>query len=709
MRISKFFMTMITALMVIAVFPWLARAAGSDANADLTSIHQGAGALSPAFSPSVTEYWVKMRSSEQGFYTSAIPADSGAKMAYSMNGSAWITLPENTSTGYIATNRGENKFQFKVTSADSSTIKTYTIHVYFPSTNDVDLSDLRISGTTLSPPFAPSTTSYTASTVPYATSSVSLTGVLDDPAASFVVNGTLGSDGTPFGPIPLNVGSNTITVRTTSYDGTANKTYTITVMRAEPGTNAELSALTVSGNTLSPPFQPYLMGYVLADVSYATREMTVTPTAADSAATVQLQVNDGGFTTVSSGLPSQPFALNVGGNRIQVKVVAEDGMTTNTYTMTVKRKNNNAWLSGLDVAPGTLNEPFAQDRQTYTMADVPYATSSLTVTPTLSDPNATVYVRANGGSFMLAASGSPAILPLTVGSNTLEIKVLAEDPSEEKIYTLAVTRLKNSDASLSALTVSPGYLDFSSQVTDYSLTVSRSVPSLTVKPVLPDSNPVAKIQVRVNGGSYVPVQSGTDSPALPLVSGVQNVIEVLVTAQDGTTRVYTIRVSQAGTPVLTKLVMDGMKVRLTFSEPLQSVADATYFSVTNMSRSAALSVTDLVYTPGAAEAGFTASGPLQPGDDLEFRIQAGAVSSLSGETNAAVSLKVVYGDPIQQMQRRLADLDTDHDGIGIREVLAYLNSPYGHNDLNGDGQFTREDVAIVLKQVGAKFVSPQQS
>ncbi|WP_025846677.1 cadherin-like beta sandwich domain-containing protein [Paenibacillus ehimensis] len=706
MRIAKLLMIIFTAMMFIVVFPWHARAAASDANADLTSIHQGAGALTPAFSPSVTEYWLKMRSSEQGFYTAAIPANAGATMAYAMNGSAWITLPENTSTGYIATNRGENTFQIKVTSADSSTVKTYTIHVYFPATNDADLSDLRISGVALNPAFQPSRTSYTAS-VPYTTSSLSLTGMLDDRAATFVVNGTLPADGTAFGPIPLNVGSNTITVHTTSYDGTANKTYTITVMRAEPGTNSQLSALSVSGSKLSPPFQPNLLGYVLADVGYATREMTVTPTAADSAATVQLRVNEGDFITVSSGLPSQPIALNVGGNRIQVKVTAEDGTAATTYTMTVKRQSNNAWLSGLDVAPGTLNEPFAYDRLAYTMANVPYATSSLAVTPALSDANASVYVRANGGSYKPAASGSPAILPLTVGSNTLEIKVLAEDPSEEKIYTLTVTRLKNSGASLYGLSVSPGHLDFSSQVTDYSLTVSRSVSSLTVKPVLPDSSRGAAIQVRINGGSYVPVQSGMNSPALPLISGVPNVIEVLVTAQDGTTtRLYTIRVSQAGTPVLTKLVMDGMNVRLTFSEPLRSVADATYFSVTNMSRNAALSVTDVVYTPGAAEAGFTASGPLQPGDELEFRIQAGAVSSFSGETNAAVSLKAVYGDAIQQMLRRLADLDTDHDGIGIREVLAYLNSPYGHNDLNGDGQFTREDVAIVLRQIGTKFVSP---
>ncbi|SCW65627.1 Cadherin-like beta sandwich domain-containing protein [Paenibacillus tianmuensis] len=602
MRIAKLLMFVFTAMMFIVVFPWQTQAAVSDADVDLTSMHQGAGALSPDFSPSVTEYWLKMRSSEQGFYTAAIPANSKATMAYSMNGSAWITLPLNTSTGHIPTNRGENTFYIKVTSADSSTIKSYKIHVYFPATNDANLSNLHVNGAALIPPFQSTTTNYTVS-VPYATSSLSLTGVLNDPAATFLINGTAVADRAAFGPIPLNVGGNTITVQTTSYDKTANKTYTISVVRAAPGTNAQLSALTVSGSTLSPLFQPLHMGYVLADV--------------------------------------------------------------------------------------------------------PYSTSSLAVTPVLSDANASaVYVRANGGSYIQAVSGSPVTLPLTVGSNKLEIKVLAEDPSVEKIYTLSVTRLKNSDASLSGLSVSPGHLDFSSQVTDYSVTVSRSVPSITVKPVLPEGNPVAKIQVRVNGGSYVSVQSGMDSPTLPLISGVPNVIEVLVTAQDGTPRLYTIRVTQAGTPVLRKLIMDGMKVRLTFSEPLRSVADATYFSVTNMSRNAALSVTDVVYTPGAAEAGFTTSGLLQPGDDLEFRIRAGAVSSFSGETNAAVSLKVVYGDAIQQMQRRLADLDTDRDGIGIREVLAYLNSPYGHNDLNGDGQFTREDVAIVLGQIGAKFVSP---
>jgi hypothetical protein len=804
--IARLLIISLTAVMFIIVSPWIARAV--DANADLASIYQATGPLSPAFSPSVTEYSVKMRSSETGYYTAATPSSSGATMEYSMNGGSWVGISSNTSTGYLETNRGNNTFQFRVTATDLTTTKTYTIHVYLPSLNDADLVDLRSSETTLSPSFQSSTTSYTAS-VPYTTSSISFTGVLNDSAASFKINGAAASDGVAYGPIPLNVGSNTLTVQTKSYDTTASKTYTIEVTRATPSMNADLSALTVAGNTLSPAFQSNQSAYTLSDVSYATSQMTVTPTIADSTATVQVRVNGGSFATVSSGSSSGPLALNVGSNSIQVKVSAQDGTTTNTYTMTmnrksnnaslsgltvtpgslnetfasgtlaytmadmnyatdtltvtptlsdtagafvhvkvnggsytpvtsgygmdvpltvgsntvqlevlaedtsfskqytitVHRKNNDASLSGLTVTPGSLNEPFASSKLVYSMADVSYSTSSLTLTPTLSDTvGASVYVRINGDSYTQVPSGHPAPMSLKVGSNTVEVKVLAQDTAIAKIYTLTVLRLGNSDTSLFGLTFSSGYLDFSTQVTDYSLTVSRSTNALKVKPSLSANNTVATIQVRINGGSYSIVQSGMDSQSLSLASGVQNVINVLVTAQDGTNRLYTIKVNQSGTPVLNDLMIEGVKAKLTFSEPLRSITDATYYTIYNVNRNATLSVTEVVYTAGSPEVNLTVNGLLLPGDELEFRIKAGAVNSFIGETNAAVNRKIFYGDPLHQMLQRLADLDTDHDGIHINEIIAYMNTAFGGNDVNGDGQFTREDVLIILSQIRTKVI-----
>ena len=69
-----------------------------------------------------------------------------------------------------------------------------------------------------------------------------------------------------------------------------------------------------------------------------------------------------------------------------------------TYTVTVTRAaNSNADLSNLTLSDGTLNPAFDSNTTSYT-ASVPNATSSMTVTPTAADANATIQVRVNGGT-----------------------------------------------------------------------------------------------------------------------------------------------------------------------------------------------------------------------------------------------------------------------------------------------------------------------
>jgi len=65
--------------------------------------------------------------------------------------------------------------------------------------------------------------------------------------------------------------------------------------------------------------------------------MTVTPTAAD--ATASIIVNG---TTVASGAASPAIELAVGTNTITTLVKAQDGVTTNTYTLTVTRASGGA-------------------------------------------------------------------------------------------------------------------------------------------------------------------------------------------------------------------------------------------------------------------------------------------------------------------------------------------------------------------------------
>ncbi|MFB5678395.1 cadherin-like beta sandwich domain-containing protein [Paenibacillus terreus] len=441
MKPARYFITCFTAfLLFISVFPWHAQAATSDGNADISTIYQGAGALSPAFSPSVTEYSVRMRSTEPNYYFAVATANPDATIEYSMNGGNWTPLMYYTSSGYLATNRGDNTLLIRVTSTDLTTTKTYTLHIYFPETNDADLSDLQAEQATLSPDFDPSETSYTAN-VPYTVDSISLTAVLDDPAATLTINGAAATSGTPSSSIPLNVGATVIPIRTLAADSNTTKTYTATIWRDSPGTTAELSNLAVPGHTLSPTFAASTTAYSLADVGYADSTLTVIPTTADAFASVQVRVNGGAYTAVGS----DPLNLNVGDNQIEILATAQDGNTSKLYTLSVRRKNNEASLSGLAVSPGGLNESFTRGVFHYTMEDVGNETDTLTVQATLSDTaGASARINVNGGAYTTVTSGSSLDVPLSTGSNTITVVVTAEDENYSSTYTLLVNRLQNS-------------------------------------------------------------------------------------------------------------------------------------------------------------------------------------------------------------------------------------------------------------------------
>ena len=68
---------------------------------------------------------------------------------------------------------------------------------------------------------------------------------MNDSGASYVIK--LGGVTDADGDISLAVGSNVITVEVTAEDDSTTRTYTVTVTRAAPSTDATLSGLTLSG------------------------------------------------------------------------------------------------------------------------------------------------------------------------------------------------------------------------------------------------------------------------------------------------------------------------------------------------------------------------------------------------------------------------------------------------------------------------------
>jgi hypothetical protein len=307
----------------------------------------------------------------------------------------------------------------------------------------------------------------------------------------------------------------------------ATQTYTLTVQ----STNAALSNLSLSSGALSPTFASGSYAYS-ASVTNATTSITVTPTVAQSNATVK--VNN---TTVASGSASGSISLSVGSNIITTVVTAQDGTTTQTYTTTVTRAAaSTATLSVLTLSSGTLSPIFASGTASYT-ASVTNATSSITVTPTVTDTNSTVKVN---GTTVASGSASGSI-SLSVGSNTITTVVTAQDGTTTQTYTTTVTRAAaaSNDATLSAFSISSGTLSptFASGTTSYNASVANSVSSITATPTRNQANAT----ITVNGTA---VTSGSASGAISLSVG-SNTITTVVTAQDGTTtQTYTTTVTR---------------------------------------------------------------------------------------------------------------------------------------------------------------------
>ena len=155
-----------------------------------------------------------------------------------------------------------------------------------------------------------------------ATSAVNL---LSQGTATFTLSGTVSASAT--GTV-----SNTVTVGAPAGiadPNATNNSATDTDTVSAAGNDADLSNLTLSKGALNPAFASGTVSYS-ASVASAANTLTVTPTLADSAATVKVN-----GTSVASGNASGPITLNPGSNLITVAVTAADLVTTKSYTVNV--------------------------------------------------------------------------------------------------------------------------------------------------------------------------------------------------------------------------------------------------------------------------------------------------------------------------------------------------------------------------------------
>jgi gliding motility-associated-like protein len=425
----------------------------------------------------------------------------------------------------------------------------------------------------------------------------------------------------------FSAGGITLTGGTLSGSISGSGPYTFTVTPDAPGTATTVSiaagvARDAAGN-VSAASSTYSLTYnqlITATPSInspangaavASTRPVYTGTAA-AGSTVRVYVDGDTLTGIAtlSGTAwsfTQPTALDAGSHRVYVTAqVAGRAVSVPSQASNFTVLSAVATLSNLSITPGTLSPAFTVGTTIYT-AEVNNSVSSITVTPVAGAAGQVIMVN----SSTVASGTASGLIALNAGQNTIAIQVTAPDGITRQSYTLVVTRGTSTNNNLTSLTASAGALMpvFSSGITGYAITVPNSTASTTITPTATDANATLK----VNG---VTVTSGSASSPIALAVGITS-ISTVVTAQDGSTKTYTIAITRdkpaaviTFSPLPAKIYGDA-----DFSPAAASTNTSTANRITYTSDNAAVAtiVAGQVHIVGAGTANITASQPADAG------------------------------------------------------------------------------------------------
>ena len=420
-----------------------------DATLDMLSL-SGVDSLSPAFSASSDTRMYSARVVDNAINKVTVTAESA-------NDNATVTIRPSDqdsveSDHQVLLGAGRNTvITVTVRSADRTVTETYTITVYKDRTqksDDADLSALRLSGVTLSPSFNSDKITYTGRAA-YGTVDTTVTTTADIGATSVVITPTDPPDSDPGHQVVLTAGTaTTVQVVVTAENTTEVKTYTVMVYRENLVKSDDTRLAPSDGLILTAPPDntARVDGFTYAD---GTKSYDVRMEKSVRAVTVEADPRHDGAVAVitpsdqDTETDDHQVLLSAGAKtNITVKVTAEDGTTTETYSITIYRErrieSGDDTLSTLRLSGVTLSSAFTSDKISY-IGRAPYSTDKTTVsytadvgaTVTMTPPEVAPNDDIPGYQVVLAVG---AVTPITVS-------VEAEDGgAPPKIYTVMVYR-----------------------------------------------------------------------------------------------------------------------------------------------------------------------------------------------------------------------------------------------------------------------------
>jgi hypothetical protein len=228
-----------------------------------------------------------------------------------------------------------------------------------------------------------------------------------------VSNSTSGDD------ITGSIGTKTISIKVnapvtnTPTNNTPTTTTGTSTATTTTNSNANLKKLVPAVEGLTPNFNPAVTKYALT-VPATITNLSITAAVEATGAKYWVSGNDN---------------LQIGDNTVNVTVTATDG-TKKVYTIIVTKAADvakaNAYLNSIVVDGKTLTPEFSAETLEYDIGTVKSDVNALTVLAYAQSSNAKVEVTGND--------------KLVEGSNTIKIKVTAEDGVTTKEYTIKVTK-----------------------------------------------------------------------------------------------------------------------------------------------------------------------------------------------------------------------------------------------------------------------------
>ena len=556
----------------------------ADTNARLAQITLADGvALRPSFSPAVKSYTATVP-----FATRQVRIDARAESQFlksiTIDGQAVRGAGGSGSADFSSGN--EKTVSVEAVAEDGVSREEYAILILrgAPDRNN-NLDVLEIAGVPLVPGFSPLRKAYQAQ-VPFDAkqfvvkvkpqsqfSTVALSGIIM--TGKTQSRGALASKGDPADKggavVDFSVGDRVgVVVAVTAQDGSVQE-YVVDVARAEPEHVNTLASLAVLGGRMSPAFTPAGLSYV-AEVPFLASSVAITAQAAGRFAKLSFEPGPAapaGTTEIASkGDPASKtgaaFDFSVGDRlSLVLAVTAQDGKVLR-YFLDIRRgePEHINTLASLAVIGGRLSPAFQPAYLAYTV-EVPFASKSVAFTAQPAGKYATLAFQpgpaAPQGAAEVPSKGDPLsktgiVFDFSVGDRlSLAAAVTAQDGRVLR-YVLDVRRAPpDSNADLASLAVSGGILSplFTPRMVSYTVSLPASIE--TVKLTMTTASPVASLAadqpLAQAGTQWVVTVAAPAGKVLP--------VNVTVTAEDGSQRLYRISVSREALPPGSTTTKDG--------------------------------------------------------------------------------------------------------------------------------------------------------